>query len=318
MKAAFLSSLIVAAFASAPALASNVVVSNLTSPEATAATLATASGSPLTAGSLVRLGTFPGLDPAQISTLAEQGPSPLVAALTPFGPAFAIGTGASGTAGSIEFTASQDLAAQGGGLYAVILDAASIETATEALVLKLSEVLPADDASGLPAYLAVHLRDADLVFGFPASGGGFASKASGSLPGSFETWIASQLGSGASPADLLAGADPDRDGASNLVEYALGSGAADGSSIAKPEIHRSGGQFFVRYLRRVGDPGLQIDCETESQLAAGTWPTLDTPLTILEDPSAPAGYERVEQPLPATEGQAFARLRATRTDGGEE
>lgn len=311
MKAALLSSMIVAALASASALASNVVVSNLTSPETAGAALTAANGSPLAAGSLVRLGTFPGLDLTQIAALAEQGPSALVDALTPFGPAFPVGTGASGSAGSIEFTASQELAAQGGSLYAVILNAANVETATEALVLKLSETLPADDASGLPAYLAVHLRDAELVFG-SSSTAGFASKASGSVPEGFETWIASQLGSGALPADLLAEADPDQDGASNLVEYAFGSGAADGASITKLEIHRSGEQFFVRYLRRVGDSGLRIRCETESQLDVETWPTLDTPVTVLEDP-APAGYERVQQPLPATEGLIFARLRATRT-----
>jgi len=310
MKAALLlPSLILGALASAPARASNVVVSNLTSPESPGATLTAANGSPLAAGSLVRLGAFPGLDTEQIAALAQQGPASVAAALTPFGPAFPVGSGAAGNPGSIEFTASQATGTQAGSLYAVILNGASVETSTESLVLKLSEVLPADDASGLPAYLAVHLRDAELVFGSDTAAG-YATKAS--EPESFETWITRQLGSGAASADHLAEADPDHDGASNLLEYAFGSGAGDGSSIARLEIHESNGEYFARYLRRVGDSSLQIRCEAETQIDAETWPTLETTVTVIGDSSAPTGYERVQQLLPTSAGQAFARLRVTR------
>jgi hypothetical protein len=294
--------------------ASNVVLSNLSAAGSTAAALTDSSGTPLAAGSMVQLGTFPGLDAAAIAALAGQGPVALLEGLTPFGPAFEIGTGAGNAAGQIEVTANQAVGVATGGLFAVILNASATGTSTEMLLLKLADTVPADDASSLPGYLAVHLRDAEVVFGSEADGG-FSTRAI-VAPGTFDAWILAQLAEDSDPAERSAGADADRDGFSNLLEYGLGSLAGDGSSRPRIEIRETNGEYHVFSLRRMGDPALAVACEVQSDLSAIVWPLLDTPLLEAMNPpaTAPDGYQWTQQRLPAG-SRAFVRLKVT---AGEE
>lgn len=308
MKPSFLSLLLCAAVL--PAHASNVVVSNLGSAGGGSTVLASSSGTPLQPGSLVCLGTFPGLAAAAIRELAEQGPAQLGTALVSFGASSSIGTGAQGTPGTIEFTANQATPAGEEELYAVVLNGSTAGASTESLVLKLGNTVPIDDASGLPGYLAVHLRHAEVVFG-SATDSGFATAAAAGEPTGYDAWITATLGAGASPDDLLPDADADGDGLSNFTEYAFGSEANSGASLAQVEIIEVEGQLHARYLRRAGDPSLLTICEIASSLGGDDWQELLTPVTVVPESVAPEGYERVQQALPEDQGgKLFARLRA--------
>lgn len=309
MKAA-LTLLTLACLAACPATASNVVVSNFSQAGHEEGILMDSNHQPLPVGSLVQLGSFPGKTPEEIAALANSGATDLMAALVPFGQPVAIGAGSTSSAGTLEFTASSALQAGITGLHVVVLNASSVEAATEWLVLKIKTPVPADDPSGLPGYLAVHLRDSELVFG-SATTTGFAT-GTGVVEQGFTAWIAAQLGSGALPADLLPEADADGDGLSNLLEYAFGSSAKDGSSRAALELLKLGDSFAVEYLRRTDDSALTFACETEADPAAIEWTVLDTPISVVTDERpVPAGYERVRQALPSTGACLFARLRAS-------
>ncbi len=295
----------------APLAASNVVLSNFSESNSADTALQDSQGHPLPVGSFVLAGTFPGLATVEVAALANSGADDLVSACTVFGAAVSMGSGSSGTPGMIEFTASAPLTAEiEEGLYAVVLNGASPAQATECLVLKFSSPVPADDPSGLPGYLAVHLREAAVVFG-ARTASGFTTRATGSVPGGFEAWILTQAAKGA---DLLPDGDADADGVTNLLEYAFGSGAGDGASLATLEILPVGENHAVQYLRRVDDPVLVISCETVTAVNEDTWFTLNSPVaTVADDPRpVPAGYERVRQLLPAGMHRAFARLRVSR------
>ncbi len=291
-------------------MASNVVISNYSEPGNEDSILMDSQHQPLPLGSLVQLGTFPGKSAAEVSALANAGGQELMAALVPFGQPVVIGAGSSSSAGTLEFTASSAVAAGITGLHLVVVNAPSAAAATERLVLAIGSPVPADDPSGLPGYLAVHLRNAVLVFG-SSTATGFATSA-GSPQQGFAAWIAAQLGNGALAEDLLPAADADRDGLPNLLEYALGSAANDGSSRAALELLKVEDSFVVQYLRRTDDAALAISCETTEDPAAPQWNTLGTPLSVAADQvGVPAGYERVRQALPAAGACLFARLRAS-------
>jgi hypothetical protein len=293
------------------ASASNVVVSNLATAASSGALLTDASGAPLPSGSMVRLGTFPGLDVTAIVALAQQGPGALLAGLDGFGPAFVVGAGAGSAAGHVEITANQAVASSISGLHAVILNAPTVEAATEVMVLRLADSVPADDASSLPGYLAIHLRDAEVVFGTRGSAGIATQSASVPATG-FGAWILAQLGDESSPADRAAEADADGDGLANLLEYALGSSAGDGSSRVRVEIREQGGEYFVLSLRRLQDPALEFVCEVQADLSSSNWPELDSPLAQAFNPPsiAPEGYQWMEQKLPSG-SRSFVRVKVT-------
>jgi len=273
------------------------------------AALSDSTGAALPVGSQIRLGTFANLSGAEILALAAQGPAAVNAALLPFGQTSAVGNGSTGAAGTLEFTASEPLAAGLADLYALVLNATNTADATELLLLKISSRVPADDPSGLPGYLAVHLRHAELIYGTP-SGAGFSTGAAQDQPSGFATWITAQLGAGAAPEDLAEDADADHDGFPNLLEYALGSQAGSGSSLATLELVTSDGQRHVQYLRRNDDATLSITCELQVDPAAPAWTVLTSPVVVIAEPAAPAGYERVRRLLPESPaGRAFARLR---------
>lgn len=307
----FPSSLALMLLSAAAVSASNVVVSNLA---ASGALMTGSSGDPLAAGSMIRLGSFPGLDAAEISTLAEQGPDALLAALSGFGPAFQVGTGAGNAAGRVEITANQAVADGGPELHAVVLNAPTAGAATEVLVLRLADSVPADDLSGLPGYLAVHLRDAELVYG-THDGTGYATRAAAVAGETFDAWILGQLGEDSTPADRTAEADADGDGTANLLEYALGSLPGDAASRPRIEIRESNDEYFVLTLRRTSDPSITIACETEADLSAAVWPLLETPLEDVIDPPAPApeGHRWVQQKLPPG-SRAFVRVKVTSSE----
>lgn len=302
--------LAIAALAAGSRLHATIAVtSNLSAATSPGALVHDSRGVPLPIGCQVRLVTFGGAAPAQIAAWAARGEGTLLGQAVPFGPPAAIGDGG-GPAGTIEFQAESPLAAPAGGLHAIVRNA----TGTELLVLKLADTVPADDSSGLPGYVSAHFEDAELVFG-RSHAAGFATRAA---PAGFDAWIAGALGSGRPPGDYLPDADPDRDGVASLLEYALGSGPANGASLGRPHLHRRpDGSYQVRYLRRDDDETLSYRPEHGTSLGAPDWLPVESPAeAVAAGPHpAPAGYRWVGHALPPG-GRRFVRLTVTRPEPG--
>jgi hypothetical protein len=304
----------IAAFASVnPLHATIAVASNLSAAVSPVARVHDSQGQALAIGCQVRLATFGGATPAQIAAWAARGAGTLLGHATPFGPPAAIGDG-SGLAGAIEFQVESPLAIPASGLHAIVLNAPSPAAATELLVLKLADTVPADDSSGLPGYVSAHFEDAVLVFGQPHAAG-FATTIA---PAGFDAWIANALGAGRPESDYLPDADPDHDGLGSLLEYALGSQPADSGSIEQLKLElQSDGSHQVRYLRRDDDTALLYHPEHATTLGGEAWLPLESaivPLAAGPHP-APAGYRWVGQALPAGSTR-FVRLRVTRPQPG--
>jgi subtilisin family serine protease len=101
-------------------------------------------------------------------------------------------------------------------------------------------------------------------------------------------------------------ADPDRDGLSNLWEYALGgnplaaSAAAEAGARPRPVLFESSGQLHLGFeLRlRAGDPGLQLFLEEGMGQLNGAWAEpLSVSLEAAPDPGLP-GFDAVRIGLP--------------------
>lgn len=290
--------------------AATLVLSNRETPGApSTALLVDSRGQRLPVGAWIQAGTFPGRSPAEITDLCAGGASAVLAALVPFGDSSSVGTGAAGSAGTIEFAASAPLATGLTEIYGVLLNAAPAEDASEMLVVKLANEVPADDACGLEGYLAVHLRDAEPVFGATVSGG----LATATWLTGFAAWIASRLPSGSAAANRIADADPDGDGLANLVEYALGSDAGDRNSCSGAALILTGDAPVIRSLRRNDDAQLEYAVETSDSLAPESWiPVTSSPAAVTGPPDAPLGYHWIDQILPATiRSGLFVRLRIT-------
>jgi hypothetical protein len=184
------------------------------------------------------------------------------------------------------------------------------------LVVRLPGELQADSLSGLEGHLAVHFDEAIVVYGERTAAGFFTRSSPEVAVSPYEAWIAGQLGENAPPGDLLAEADPDQDGLENLLEYAMGTNPGDGSPREAVTARRAAnGTVFVRYVRRVNDPGLVCRAEYHTNLAAEGWAELESPA---QSPGeipfpAPEGCEWVEQALPAG-NRGFARVKAVVTE----
>ena len=131
---------------------------------------------------------------------------------------------------------------------------------------------------------------------------------------SFASWIQG------SP-DPTLGADPDKDGLSNLLEYAFGGDAGDASATApsghalRPAIGRN--ESFVRFShpRRLDAAARGLIYQAEvSGSPAGPWTATLPPGTVVSSaPYIPAaeGFELSTLDIPLDAGRLFVRLRVT-------
>jgi hypothetical protein len=290
-------------------LGSTVVFSNLVPIAArNDSRLVDSHGTPLAAGSWIKIGTFGTLGPAEIAALAGQGPAVLLSAFTPFGDGSSIGSGANSAPGRIEFAASAPLASPLPGLHVVFLNSPSPVAATELLVASLPGIAPPDDSSGLLGYLAVHLEDATLVAGTRTAN----ELATVAQVTRFESWITEQTSSGLSPDKLLPNSDADDDGSENLLEYALGTLPENASSLPAMETIRENGILRIRFLSRMDDPDLSLSVQTSGSMTEGSWnPAATNPVAVPSPPyPAPVGFSWLQQDLPLSGGRLFIRLRA--------
>ena len=135
----------------------------------------------------------------------------------------------------------------------------------------------------------------------------------------YEAWKLASFSSiqAADPAVSGLGADPDGDGADNLVEYALGGNPLVAGVEGKPKLENltDGGQEYmaIRFQRRKGDTSLSITVESTADLAAVTWSgggvQVATPTPVGTD------YEEVLFRAPVSKANAvrqFMRVKVVR------
>lgn len=119
---------------------------------------------------------------------------------------------------------------------------------------------------------------------------------------SFATWIAA---SGLAAGDRGPDADPDRDGRSNLIEYALGSAANLRDGVAPFGIDFSGGRVLLDYAFRTDRPGAVVAIEHSEDLAV--WETVASSATSL----SPGFQQRRAEVSSAGRPRGFFRLSVT-------
>jgi autotransporter-associated beta strand protein len=145
---------------------------------------------------------------------------------------------------------------------------------------------------------AGNYTSADLSANF--TGSGTLTVLSG--PPGFSSWITGNFANGAVPA-LQQGpdADPDNDGISNLVEYAI---AGQDPTVGNPAISTfSAGT--LSFTKREGATGITYAIESSTLLTAESWTTLPKP-PVVESSSA------ISYPFtPGTPVKNFARLKVT-------
>lgn len=133
-----------------------------------------------------------------------------------------------------------------------------------------------------------------------------------------------------SPVEITAGtaadsADPDGDGLSNLLEYALGSGPRAPSPSASPIVALEDGFLVLRFTRTPAHPDVVLSVEASTdftdptrwsliaQSAGGAETISNGASAVTETDAGPLTAVRVRDVLPITSGQRrFLRLRVTR------
>ncbi|MES2658083.1 MAG: hypothetical protein V4689_05665 [Verrucomicrobiota bacterium] len=290
-----------------PLMAGTVVITSVPDEAHPLQPLTSLDGVPLTQGTQVRVGAFPGLNDNQVLDLASQGGLVQVAAeFVSFGSPCNIGQGVEGAAGGFEVAVKDsDAGSPWVGQTVSIL----IQTADgEFLVARFPDkVFEAESATGLEPLLSLHLADAKLIVG---SRQGEMTLATSIAPpvGSFGSWLAG-FPSISDPELKLPSADADSDGRSNFLEYATG---GDPASPADPAACRispdAEGGLWVRFNRVNGLGSIRYTLETSDQMSS-SW--LEATGNIEPDPESPASMRlHLSAPLPSSR---FFRLNVEST-----
>ena len=126
-----------------------------------------------------------------------------------------------------------------------------------------------------------------------------------------ELWRFANFGSYASDASAADSADPDGDGLSNLMEYALGTGP-NSSGVMPTVLALNGASLEYTYTRSTAakDNGVTYQIEWSDTLAAGSWSTETVNQQIT---STQGALETVKASVPkGNGGKRFMRLRVAR------
>lgn len=135
----------------------------------------------------------------------------------------------------------------------------------------------------------------------------------------YDTWKLALFSSTQTANPLVSGldADPDGDGASNLLEYAFNGNPLIPGVAGKPQIENltDGGQEYlaIRYQRRKGDNTLSTTVESTADLSAITWSGLG--VSMGTGTAVGADYEEVVYRAPVSKAIApkqFMRVRVLR------
>lgn len=117
----------------------------------------------------------------------------------------------------------------------------------------------------------------------------------------FQTWITDFSLTGA---DALEGADPDRDGLNNLLEFDLGRSPTRGDGWAR-SVAVTGNQLKVTFLQRIGT---ELAVQTSANLVTGFNGTVTPAKTDPQPNDVPADYEQYEAVVNGLNGRAFLRI----------
>ena len=301
---------------SAPLMGGTVVVTSLPDEAHPLEPLATLSGLPLANGTEVSVGAFPGMSDDEVLNAASTGGFTRIAAdFVRFGKSSAIGAGVDQKEGHFEIAVQQNTSAApsswvGEEVSLLITKGAG----QEFLVARFRSCrFAADPDTGLKPLQSLHLADAVIIVG---NRYGSAKIATSPAPaaGSYSAWIAG-FPNITDPAMRLPGADPDRDGRNNFLEYATG---GDPASAADPSpcqiLPDEAGAIWIRFSRAAGIGSIRHTVEACADLASPWQPVVGT---LEADPNPPlAGslnWMRMRVPLPMAK-QGFFRLKSESSD----
>ena len=127
-----------------------------------------------------------------------------------------------------------------------------------------------------------------------------------SAPTALQNWRALQFGTVANTGTAADTADPDGDGVSNLLEYALGTSPTSAASVSLPTAQVSGSRLQISFQRALSDVTYHV--EASSDLSPGSWSVIATnPGTVGQKVTVTDTVD-----LPTTPPQSrFLRLRVT-------
>jgi len=135
------------------------------------------------------------------------------------------------------------------------------------------------------------------------TGGGVLTVLSGPGGSGFSSWIAGTFANGTVPLDKRGPHDdPDSDGISNLVEYAI---ASQDPTVGKAIIGTLTADGALGFSKRLDATGITYDIESSTLLTAGSWTTLPKP-PVVESAGAISYTLMLGTPV-----KNFARLKVT-------
>jgi glucose/arabinose dehydrogenase len=112
----------------------------------------------------------------------------------------------------------------------------------------------------------------DLKFtGWGGSGGQFSYTRSTPVLTALETWRQQYFNTTTNSGNAADGFDFDKDGLSNIVEYAFGMNPTDGGNRTLPQAQLQPGGFTVTFTQPAGVTGINYYAEWSPSLAPGSW-----------------------------------------------
>ena len=127
-----------------------------------------------------------------------------------------------------------------------------------------------------------------------------------SAPTALQNWRALQFGTVANTGTAADTADPDGDGVSNLLEYALGTSPTSAASVSVPTAQVSGSRLQISFQRALSDVTYHV--EASSDLSPGSWSVIATnPGTVGQKVTVTDTVDLPAAPPP----RRFLRLRVT-------
>ena len=291
--------------------AHTVVISSLQDSTRPLDALSSSNTLPLSTGSEVRVGAFPGLtSDGLIDAAASGGLAQIQSSFVQFGQTQNIGTGANATPGVFEIlvreTTTDQTALWKQEVISVLITSSG---SNEFIVARFpGETFEVDSTTALETITSLHLADAQLILGQNPGPFSFTTSPAPGRP-SFITWI-NQYPTITDPNMQTLNADPDGDGRSNFLEYATGGDPSVMSSFAPAQIVVDASQqawFRVSVVAGLGLNRFQVESTTG---ALDIWSPVSMPYSI--DPSPPfADSSLIWIRYPVTANQAtgeFFRL----------
>jgi autotransporter-associated beta strand protein len=147
------------------------------------------------------------------------------------------------------------------------------------------------------------------------SGGGNLVVTSGGPPTPVESWRDRYFGNYGNSGNAADEADPDGDGAVNVLERALGSDPRAGDASGQPVAHDGGPQFSFTYTRSRAATDLSVVIEVSPDLQPSSWreallapaPGADGVVSVIDDTRPDLRVHRFSATTAA--GRVFYRLR---------